>query len=382
MSLRIVPTKLSLATLTLVAMAGSPLPLVAGDAARFGGWASQILPAERDEPSFAPSPFLPGHGLAPAKPAEPPALRNTPVRVGYRPDEAVRPDAGPRAETTRLVQLAAAPFPYEGNIATSNASFVNVNENGRLGHRSRGGRIHWVDETYADSRVLLHIPKSFDITRPGLIVLFFHGHRATLARDVLQRQRVAEQVTRSGANAVLVAPQLAHDAADSSPGKLWQPGGCKRLLDEAASQLGNLYGGGEAARTFARMPVVMIGYSGGFLPVATCLQNGKIGARLRGVVLLDGLYGQLGTFEQWLTHNRSAFFVSSFTSSTARRNLELKHFLDQRLLTADSAMPERLGKGSIAFLGTTDKRHRDFVTNAWTDDPIADLLRRTPVLAR
>src|SRR5262245_19536804 len=49
---------------------------------------------------------------------------------------------------TKLVEFDAAPFPYDGR---------------------RG--------SYHDRRVLLHIPKGFDAHRPGVMVLFFHGHR-------------------------------------------------------------------------------------------------------------------------------------------------------------------------------------------------------------
>ena len=78
--------------------------------------------------------------------------------------------------------------------------------------RSRGGT-YWEDQTYSDQRVLLHIPKGFDPRRPALMVVFFHGNEATLERDVRNRQAVPRQITESGLNAVLVAPQFAVNAA-------------------------------------------------------------------------------------------------------------------------------------------------------------------------
>jgi hypothetical protein len=41
---------------------------------------------------------------------------------------------------------------------------------------------------------------------------------------------------------VLVAPQFAVNAADSSAGKFWEPNGFKRFLDEAAVKLARMYG--------------------------------------------------------------------------------------------------------------------------------------------
>ena len=69
------------------------------------------------------------------------------------------------------------------------------------------------------------------------MVVFFHGHGANLARDVRDRQQVPAQITAAGTNAVLVAPQFAVDAADSSAGKFWEPNGFRRFLDEAAVKL-------------------------------------------------------------------------------------------------------------------------------------------------
>lgn len=287
-----------------------------------------------------------------------------------------------RQSKTELLAFASAPFPYHGTVPGTDEPFLNVEENGRLGHRSGRGNVHWNDQTYSDPRVLLHIPKGFDIRRPGLIVLFFHGHGATLERDVLHRQRVADQVSRSGANAVLVAPQLAFDAADSSAGKLWESGGCRQLLAEASKRLAQMLASPKAERSFASMPVVIVAYSGGFLPTASCLQRGGLNARVRGVVLLDGLYGDTAVFERWLLSDRSAFFISSYTGSTAGNNLRLRQILEQNTVATSDNLQPRLAKGSVAFLATANVSHRDFVTAAWTEHPLADVLKRAGAFAR
>jgi hypothetical protein len=98
---------------------------------------------------------------------------------------------------TRLASLSAAPFPYEGIVPGANRPFIEADETGRRFHRTAGGRVYWEDERYSDPRVLLHIPRGFDVRRPGLLVLYFHGHRANLRRDVFMRQRVPWQVSMS-----------------------------------------------------------------------------------------------------------------------------------------------------------------------------------------
>jgi hypothetical protein len=260
----------------------------------------------------------------------------------------IRPLSGPVKEPlTKLVEFDAAPFPFDG------------------GRRS-----------YHDNRVLLHIPKGFDARRPAVMVLFFHGHRATLERDVRDRQQVPAQISASGMNAVLVAPQFAVDAADSSVGRFSQPGAVSRFVAEAAEKLAKLQGDPMAAKAFANMRIIIVGYSGGFLPTAYSLYTGGLAKnRVRGVVLLDGVYGELGRFANWIENNRSSFFISSYTHHTKRHNDELERMLTERDVPFSREIKPDLGRGGVAFV-SADVPHRDYVTNAWTNYPIKDVVSR------
>ena len=151
-----------------------------------------------------------------------------------------------REDLTTLVSMKSSAFPYFGNNPASDSPFLNVSKGDRRGHRSYSGRVYWQDETYSDSRVLVHIPETFDLRKPGVIVVFFHGNGATLERDVRDRQLVPQQITESGVNAVLLAPQMAVDAADSSAGKFWQQGNFRRFIMESADHLAQLYEIGRA----------------------------------------------------------------------------------------------------------------------------------------
>jgi hypothetical protein len=227
--------------------------------------------------------------------------------------------------------------------------------------------------------VLLHIPQGFDPNKPAVMVVFYHGHGATLTRDVLNRQQVAEQISESGANAVLVAPQLAYDARSSNPGKLWESGAFARMVREASSQLTRLYGDPRAAKAFDSMPVIIVAYSGGYLSAATSIERGGLKGRVRGIVLLDALYGELGGFASWVNQNRSGFFVSSWTQSTRGRNAELERMLGDRDVTVARALKTSNLNGKVVFLpGEDGIRHRDFVNHAWADKPIKDILVRLP----
>ena len=287
-----------------------------------------------------------------------------------------------KKDQTSLVAFETAPFPYSGSVAETDKPFINVEENGRRGHRTAFGRTYWEDETYADSRVLLHIPKGFDVRRPSVMIVYFHGHGATLRRDVLARQRVPAQISASGVNAVLVVPQFAVDASDSSAGKFWQPGAFGEFLGEAAQKLALLHGDPRSVRAFASMPIVMVAYSGGYAPAAWCASRGGVSNRVRGVVLLDALYGELDKFASWISADRSAFFVSTYLSSTRDKNAELERVLVSRDVEITNGLDRRLTPGSVSIFagvgdGTEGKRtHRDLVTHAWVDNPLADLLGR------
>src|SRR5262245_57782169 len=163
------------------------------------------------------------------------------------------------AAKTQLVPFDTTPFPYSGPVPDKGVTFLDVVNGERRGHTSLRGGVYWEDVTYSDKRVLLFIPRGFDIRRPALMVVFFHGNLATLTRDVRNRQQIPRQVEQSGLNAVLVAPQFAVDALDSSSGRFWEPGVFAKFLDEAVVKLASLHGDALARTAFERAPVVKIG---------------------------------------------------------------------------------------------------------------------------
>jgi hypothetical protein len=302
-------------------------------------------------------------------------VRTEPVKVASLNPTLTLPRQTEREELTTLVSMKSSAFPYFGTNPRSEAPFLNISKGDRKGHRSYGGRVYWQDETYSDSRVLVHVPETFDVRKPGVIVVFFHGNGATLERDVRDRQLVPQQISDSGLNAVLLAPQLAVNAADSSAGKFWQPGGFKRFMDESASHLARLTGDPKSAQAFANMPIVIVGYSGGFLPTAWSLDVGGATNRVRGVFLLDAVYGELDKFATWIANNRSGFFVSSYTRYTKRRDQELIEMLRDKGITVTENMDGPLRPGSVVFVQTPNGvTHRDYVTQAWTEHPVKDVL--------
>jgi hypothetical protein len=170
--------------------------------------------------------------------------------------------AQPRQAKTSISEFVTGPFPLDGSSAAASAYF-NMNENGKRGRQTPTGRIYWENETYNDQRVLLHIPAKFDVRKQGVILVYFHGHGAELERDIRDRQALPDQISASVANAVLVAPQFAVNAADSNPGRFDEPGAFNRFLNEAATHLAILHGDQRTVRYFQSLPVILVSYRGG-----------------------------------------------------------------------------------------------------------------------
>jgi hypothetical protein len=133
------------------------------------------------------------------------------------------------------------------------------------------------------------------------------------------------------------------------------------------------------------MPIIIVGYSGGFLPTAWSLEVGGISDRVRGVFLLDAVYGQLDKFASWIENHRSGFFVSSYTHYTAPHDRELIAMLKAKGIAVSEDIDGPLRPGKVVFVETPEGvTHRSYVTHAWTENPIKDVLVKmaTPALTR
>jgi len=301
------------------------------------------------------------------------------------PKPAAKPPVPPPLQPLKeaRLQLAAfdaSAFPYRGIVPDSNKPFLDAQAGPRLGHTTARGDVFWEDTTYSDRRSLLFLPQGFNPQLPALIVLYLHGNGATLERDVRDRQSVVRQLADSGRNVVLVAPQLAVDAADSSAGNFWRPGYLAKYLDEAAERLMRLFGDRRAGAVFNAAPVIIVAYSGGYLPAIYSLARGGAEHRVRGVMLMDALYGEEPKVAAWLAARwRTAFLLSAFTESTREENATLKHLLAARRISYAEGLPPALVPGTISFVATGGwEMHGDFMTRAWCPDPLRQALTLIP----
>ena len=169
--------------------------------------------------------------------------------------------------------------------------------------------------------------------------------------------------------------------ATRAPGASGKSYGFARFLGEAGAHLARLHGDPRTRKTFATLPVVVVAYSGGYVPAAWALHKGGTDKRVLGVLMLDALYGEVHKYADWIARHPHAFFVSAYTSSSAKGNEALQSLLADRDIPVATTLPPRL-VGNVAFLRTTGANHTDYVTRAWADDPIRDVLERMPGYAR
>ncbi len=156
---------------------------------------------------------------------------------------------------------------------------------------------------YHDDTVIVFVPSHYRFhDDEGIATLVhMHGHTTTAERAMVAHQ-LREQVADSKQNAVLVVPQLAVMAADSSCGRLESPGGLQRLLEEVVAttsrEARSTLGDTAFPRDAGVGTTCISAHSGGYHAVACCLRAG--GVDVRETYLFDALYGEVDTFRDWV----------------------------------------------------------------------------------
>ncbi|MBF0295013.1 MAG: hypothetical protein HQL96_07460 [Magnetococcales bacterium] len=285
----------------------------------------------------------------------------------------------PECLLTVMARLPNAPFPYEGMAGDSDQPFFDHRDpvSGQRFHTTGAGDLFPESPHYRDDRVLIHLPPTFQPRKPFAILVFFHGHGAEIHRTLVEEMELLRQVNASGRNLVLVAPQMALEAADSSPGKLWRPLGFARLLGDVNRVLHNRMGKKFAAR-FQKAPVILAAYSGGYRAAAFALDRGfdrKRRGRLQGVILLDALYGDLDKFDRWLRRPGRKFLVNLHAASTTPISLEFQQKLQARGQPWSDSLQRVSRAKSIHFLAVATP-HEQVCQQGPPPWPLREILRQ------
>ncbi len=232
----------------------------------------------------------------------------------------------------------------------SRAEFARAQPSTRLKSVARDGRgttlflsldhAPFAGNGYRDDTVIVFVPAHYRFHEDeGVATLVhMHGHNSTAERAMAAHE-LREQLADSKQNAILVVPQLAVNAADSSCGKLEAPGALARLLEEAvatAAREGRSTLGDTAFPSRAGLGTVCLSaHSGGYHAAACCLRAG--GVDVRETYLFDALYAEGDTFRDWVVarhgeplhrrHKLVSYFTEGGATEANDRSLrsELEH---------------------------------------------------------
>lgn len=185
---------------------------------------------------------------------------------------------------------------------------------------------------YGDPTVLVFIPRHHRVPRDGSVslVVHFHGHNTMAERSALAHQ-LREQLFDSKQNAILVVPQLAVMASDSSAGVLEAPDGVARMLGDVLRTL-DAASVRSAVGISALPPNPKVGrvcvsaHSGGYHAAACALRSG--GVPVQEVYLFDALYAEADVFRDWVIRGHGKpmaarhKLISYFTAGRTEANTQ------------------------------------------------------------
>jgi hypothetical protein len=226
------------------------------------------------------------------------------------------------------------------------------------GHQYNGKTYPFL-EHYADSTVLVFIPKYFKAGKKTDVVVFFHGWSTTVDR-VAQVFQLIAQFDSAKRNAILVIPQGPKNAPDSYGGKLEREGGFKLFINEILTELKNR----KITPSVNSGNLVISGHSGAYRVMAHILLHG--GLPVQEVFLFDGLYGQIEKFGHWLTHTKGRF-INIYTTDGGTfqesKNLimDLKAWNIPFLATEDSKLTDEMLKYNRILMIYTPLTHNQVI---------------------
>jgi hypothetical protein len=252
-----------------------------------------------------------------------------------------------------VTQMVSAPFPHPKRAE---------------GHKYKD-KLFTEAESYSDSTVAIFIPKGLRETGRLDFVVHFHGW-GNHVEGALERYKLIEQLAESQRNAVLVVPQGPRDASDSFGGKLEDPDGFKRFMDEVTATLREK-SALKKRRTFTVRNIIVSGHSGGYEVLSSIVDCGGLTNQIKEVWLFDALYAQTEKFLAWQT-NQQGRLLNIYTEhgGTKGETEQMMATLRQRDIPFrfagldDQASPAELQAPEPIFLFTTlphndvlDKHH-------------------------
>jgi len=200
----------------------------------------------------------------------------------------------------------------------------------------------------------MHV-REFRCPPTGVIVVFSTANGATLERDVRDPATRAEQISDARASMRCCWRSTGGRFADSSAGKFLAAGRTQRFVTESSEHLARLYGDPGTAKAFANMPVVIVGYSGGFVPAAWSLEVGGLATRARRVSARRGVMANSTSSHPGSSTTDPAFFQRLYALHQSAFDNELMQMLKEKASPLPRTWTGRCGHAAWWFVETTGR---------------------------
>jgi hypothetical protein len=151
--------------------------------------------------------------------------------------------------------------------------------------------------------VIVHAPAGFDARAPLHLVVFLHGYNGCVAvlmgkgpsrckptAPELEGWDLGGHHDAAQTNTLFVVPQLAYLQRNGRPGAFGKRGGFRAFLEELLGRtLAGRLGGPRKWKDLASL--TLVAHSAGYQTALAIAEQGEVRAKLKGIVLLDALYG-------------------------------------------------------------------------------------------
>lgn len=211
---------------------------------------------------------------------------------------------------------------------------------------------------------IIHIPKGFDPSKPINVVVYNHGHRATVGSAYRDNQ-FGQEMANAPPNTILIVPEWQVNPGSNSgaQGNFKKDGFFQGMLQEIFDKTPGLQG----KRVDDIKSIGIISHSAGYNPTESMLYRNALGSKVNSITMLDSTYNPTG-LDPWLKANIRALaagtktFVNIYQDTTANSQAQeqrVRQWLTQAGLPA-SAMgsdrtastvlsPEQLASRPIIF---------------------------------
>ena len=189
------------------------------------------------------------------------------------------------------------------------------------GLRKKNGTFYPYTPHYADSSIVIFVPKHFVESPEGTnLIVHFHGHMND-NMGVLERYGMPQAMIAQKTNSLLVLPQGPYRARDSFGGKMEDADGFKKMINDVLETMKRE----EVIKNAKLNKLIVSAHSGGYRPAAFVLDRGGLNDHITDLFLFDAFYGNHNYFRSFL----NASHASIHAAYTDHLKVEHEEFLKE-----------------------------------------------------